>query len=152
MKIGVISDTHDHVAKIKQAVDIFNRQRVDFLVHAGDFIAPFSLNPFAKLTCDWRGVFGNNDGEREGLIKKCGGKIEPPPIFVEFAGKTMGVVHQFAPVAADIIICGHTHEPRIEQQKDKLIINPGEVCGWLTTKSSLVILDLDNLKPELVYF
>ncbi|MCM8780547.1 MAG: metallophosphoesterase family protein, partial [Candidatus Omnitrophica bacterium] len=69
MRIGIISDTHDNLPKIDSAVEYFNRQRVGFVLHAGDFVAPFAVAKLKKLDCDWAGVFGNNDGEREGLSK-----------------------------------------------------------------------------------
>jgi len=152
MKIGIISDTHDNLVKIREAVKIFNEHEVDFVFHAGDFIAPFSLDPFQELRCDWAGVFGNNDGEKEGLSKRSGGRIKPPPLLWEVQEKRIAVTHQFSPVDAQIIISGHTHHPQIEKVGDKLLINPGEACGWLTEKSSLVILDLQSLYPKLVYF
>ena len=56
----------------------------------------------------------------------------------------------------DIVLYGHTHKLNIEKinrcKKDILLINPGEVCGWLYNKSSLVILDLENLLAKPVYF
>ncbi|MCK4809694.1 MAG: metallophosphoesterase [Candidatus Omnitrophica bacterium] len=152
MRIGIISDTHDHLLKIKHAVEIFNEHKIGYLLHAGDYIAPFSLNPLNDLICDWRGVFGNNDGEREGLIKKSAGKIENPPLFLEFAKKRIAVMHEFKDVGADVVIYGHTHKPRIEENNGKLLINPGEACGWLYMKPSIVVLDLETMKPELIYF
>ena len=42
MKVGIVSDTHDNMVKIKDMVDILNSREVDLMLHAGDFIAPFS--------------------------------------------------------------------------------------------------------------
>jgi putative phosphoesterase len=75
MLLGVIADTHDNLPKIEKAISVFNRKRVSLVLHAGDYIAPFSLLPFRKLNCDYLGVFGNNDGEREGLTKISEGRI-----------------------------------------------------------------------------
>lgn len=152
MKIGLMSDTHDHLEKIREALSIFETGRVEFVLHAGDFVAPFSLVPLQSMSCEWIGVFGNNDGEKQGLQEKSLGKIKPPPLFLDLHSKKIALLHQFQDVEADIIVYGHTHESEIKQEQDKLIINPGEVCGWLTTRSSVVILDLINLKPEIVYF
>jgi len=52
---------------------------------------------------------------------------------------------------ADIIAFGHTHSLAI-RHNGKLVINPGELGGWLTGRSSFVILDLDTLTPETIYF
>lgn len=45
MKIGIISDTHDQVEKIKKAISIFNKEKVFLVYHLGDFCSPFSLIP-----------------------------------------------------------------------------------------------------------
>ena len=69
MKIGVISDTHDNIPLIKRAVGLFNRNGVGHILHAGDFVAPFSILPFNALKSPFTGVFGNNDGEKKGLTE-----------------------------------------------------------------------------------
>jgi Predicted phosphoesterase len=50
----------------------------------------------------------------------------------------------------DLIVYGHMHEVDIRKINNTLIINPGEACGWLYGKATLILLDLENLKPELV--
>ena len=36
MKIGIITDSHDHRANLRKAVEIFNNANVDKVLHAGD--------------------------------------------------------------------------------------------------------------------
>ena len=43
MLIGVMSDTHDNVPLIEKAVALFNDRKVGFVIHAGDYVAPFAL-------------------------------------------------------------------------------------------------------------
>ena len=152
MKIGIISDTHDHLIKIKEAIDIFLLHKVDLILHAGDFVAPFTLRFLNESGIRWFGVFGNNDGEKEGLLKFSSGRIKTPPFFIEEEGKRIALTHKFQELDADIIIFGHTHKPQIEERKGKLLINPGEACGWLSNKSSVVIFDFTSFKPQLIYF
>ncbi len=159
MKIGIISDTHDNIPKIKAAVAIFNKRGVGLVIHAGDYIAPFSVKPLDDLKCQYIGVFGNNDGERFGLDKVSGGKIHTPPYSMEFGGKKMLVLHAPRELAAliksqtyDIIIYGHTHEKVIEKHGKTLVINPGECGGWLTGKSSIILVDIDQMSAEVVEF
>jgi len=152
MKIGIVSDTHDNIKKIKEMVAILNSRGIDFMLHAGDFVAPFSLVPLNELKCGWIGVFGNNDGERKGLIESSGGCIKNPPYFMEKSSKRIVLIHEFKDIDADILVCGHTHKPKINHGNNKLIINPGEVCGWITGKSSLAVLDTDSLEAEIIYF
>ncbi|MEE9173164.1 MAG: metallophosphoesterase family protein [candidate division NC10 bacterium] len=62
MHIGLMADSHDHLPRTEQAVDLFNRHQVAFVIHAGDFVAPFALAPLERLQCDWVGVFGQRSG------------------------------------------------------------------------------------------
>ena len=56
MKIGVFSDSHDNVNMIKEAVDLFNAEGVELVIHAGDFIAPFAVAAMSGLNCKVIGV------------------------------------------------------------------------------------------------
>ena len=67
MEIGVCSNSYDNVNMIKMAVDLFNVEGVELVIHAGDFIAPFAVAAMSDLNCKVIGVFGNNDGERIGV-------------------------------------------------------------------------------------
>lgn len=158
MKIGIISDTHDNLPKITEAVGILNSYKIDFLIHCGDYVAPFSLIPLQKSQCDWIGVLGNNDGEKDGLRNKSEGRIKESPYFLTFSSIRIAVSHVFFDCDADIVAFGHTHQPLIQTLKKQgkkpaqLLINPGEVSGWLYGKSSLAIVDLETLVPEIIYF
>ena len=43
--------------------------------------------------------------------------------------------------AYDVAVHGHTHEAKAERSGDTLVINPGEVCGYLTGKCTIALLD-----------
>jgi len=43
----------------------------------------------------------------------------------------------------DVVIYGHTHEHDVHTD-GALVINPGEVCGYLTGRSTVVVLDLKS--------
>ena len=157
MKIGIISDTHDNMPKIKEAVAMFNMKEVEFVIHAGDYIAPFSIVPLENLKCDYVGVFGNNDGEKVGLAKKSQDRIKVPPHQVNLGNRKIVILHEPNDIDNliksqnyDIIIYGHTHSPVIEKHDRTLVINPGECCGWLSGKSTVATADLDNMTAEIV--
>jgi len=42
MVIGIISDTHDHMDNIRKALKIFKEKNVKVILHAGDFVSPFT--------------------------------------------------------------------------------------------------------------
>jgi hypothetical protein len=113
-------------------------------------VAPFTIPLLNKLSSDWRGVFGNNDGEKDGLSSVSEGKIKPGPLRIELQNKKITLVHDVKIIdldkeEADLIVFGHTHKPEIIKKYNKLVINPGECGGWLTNYSSVAIVSLDAL-------
>ncbi len=158
MKLGIISDTHDNMPMIAKAVAVFNAEKVDLVVHAGDFISPITANEFQKLAAPLIGVFGNNDGERLYLIKRFKeiGKIYPDYHEFECAGKRCVVMHEPKFIDSlvksgdyDLVIYGHTHAIDIRSGKT-VVVNPGEACGWITGRSTVVLLDSDTMTPRLI--
>ncbi len=156
MLIGVMADTHDNLTLIEKAVSFFNEQKADFVIHAGDFVAPFSLGPLENLRCPWIGVFGNNDGEKAGLTKSSQGRIQPPPFELNLDGKKVVVVHdleefdtkELLESGAEIIVYGHSHESKVEMMDKTLLINPGEVGAWLSGRSTVVLLDTKTMEAH----
>ena len=157
MKIGIISDTHDNVPRIREAVEIFKEKDVDLVIHAGDYIAPFAVAPLRDLDCEYVGVFGNNDGERLGISKISQGRISVHPHSMEFGGKKILVLHEPGELNAliksqmyDIVIYGHTHDPLVEKEGRTLAINPGECGGWLRGRCTIALADLDEMTAEII--
>ncbi len=40
MDIGIVSDTHDNVAAVERATEVFAADGVEVVIHCGDFVAP----------------------------------------------------------------------------------------------------------------
>jgi putative phosphoesterase len=157
MKIGIISDSHDHHTNVLKAVEIFKNEQVQYILHAGDIVSPFTAKAFGEVkNAKFIAVFGNNDGEKHLLkttIESFGGEIHRDPYHGQIAGKKIFMTHKpsildeaIASGKYDIIIYGHTHFKDIRTVGKTLIINPGEATDWLSGKGSLVILDMENLK------
>ena len=153
MLIGVISDTHDRLPTIQAAMDLFAERKVGALIHPGDFIAPFSVKPLLKFDGPIYATFGNNDGERTGLRKQLPQLVDGP-LWVGLGGRAI-LVHHFigwcnpADVEhADIVITGHTHEVVNHFEGHKLLLNPGECCGWQTGRCTVAILDTEGPSAE----
>lgn len=154
MKIGIISDSHDNLPKIEKAVELFNKKKVGFVLHAGDYVAPFTIPKLKALTCDWCGVFGNNDGERNGLVRISEGKIQEGPLRMKLDTQKITLVHDIKTIDPDredaaLIIFGHTHKSEIIKKGKLLLINPGEAGGWLTGRSTVAIVDLSTLSHRI---
>jgi hypothetical protein len=155
MLIGLIADTHDNLPKIKEAVQIFNQRDVGIILHAGDYIAPFSLGPLEELRSPYLGVFGNNDGEKDGLSRRSKGAIKNSPRELELDGKRIILLHDLqtldkAKDKYDLVVYGHTHKVDMHKKDGRLIINPGECGGWLTGESTIAIVDLKRNLAEII--
>lgn len=67
--IGILSDTHDQIHHLVKVIDFFNRERVNLVLHCGDWTSTFTLIHYAQLQSPLYGVFGNNDGDKLRHIK-----------------------------------------------------------------------------------
>ncbi|MDI6720096.1 MAG: metallophosphoesterase [Methanomicrobiales archaeon] len=157
MLIGIISDTHDNLPRVDDAVRVLNRAEVGLVLHAGDYIAPFVLPRLADLDARMIGVFGNNDGERAGLHQKQQefGNIDirGPFARVVAGGIKIGLLHGhdgellealIEGQGFDAVVCGHTHRYAVERRGRSLVVNPGEVCGYVSGQSTLALLDTES--------
>jgi putative phosphoesterase len=159
MLVGIISDTHDNMNMLKRAVELFNERKVEIVLHAGDYIAPFTARVFKRLNCRLVGVFGNNDGEKFGLAKNFEGfgELHEGIHQLEIDGKIIAITHSpeiartlAARGAYDAVIFGHTHRTEAKRENETLLINPGECGGWLEGKSTIAVLDTSTMDVELV--
>ncbi len=145
----MISDTHDNVPAIRELVKRLKEERVEFVVHAGDIIAPFSMKELKALGVKIYFAFGNNDGERRLLTKIAednGWEIGDIVTFgdglgVVYHGTDPRIVEVLKNSKYELIVLGHTHEATIERLGDKYVVNPGEVCGYLTGNRTYAIYD-----------
>lgn len=154
MLVGVISDTHDRLPAIDAGLALFKDHNVEAVIHPGDLIAPFAARRMLRTAGPLHITYGNNDGERKGL-KEVLSQIVDGPLFVKLGGRTI-LVHHFIDWCepgdierADIIITGHTHEVVNRFEGDKLFLNPGEACGWVTGRCTVAVLDCDGPSAEI---
>ena len=163
MLIGAISDSHDNLQQIEKAVQALNNQKVGLVLHAGDYVAGFVIPKFKALNCKLIGVFGNNDGDHE-LLKKRFSETTNCSIHDRFTTETIegyrvALLHGHETEllnaiidseSFDAVIHGHSHNLCIERKGKTLSINPGELCGYLTGKSTLAILDTDRNESKII--
>ena len=157
MLIGIMSDSHDDMAQIKKAVELFNARGVEHVLHAGDVISPFTFEVMGGLSAPFSGIFGNNDGDRVLLREKSGGRISTQPLMIELGGKRIAMVHEPPSVDSlaqsgnfDLVIYGHTHRPDTRQHGGTLVINPGKTARLHKGTSTVALLDLSSMKAELI--
>jgi putative phosphoesterase len=158
MRVGLMADSHDRLPAIAELVKRQQAAGVGFILHAGDFCSPFSLQPFIDAHMAVAGVFGRNDGDMEGLRGKAaqamGIELYESPHSVSVGERRILLVHDLGEVnersieGHEIVIFGCSHQRDEERRGDVLLVNPGEACGWLSGVPSVAILDLDTLQVE----
>jgi putative phosphoesterase len=163
MLIGLISDTHDNLPLVERAVKRLNEEKVALVLHAGDYVAPFVIPKFKALNAKLIGVFGNNDGDHE-LLRKRFSETPNCEIRGRFAqidadGFKIALLHgDETELLNAIIICqgfdaiihGHAHTTGAFRKGTTLVVNPGEVCGYLTGKSTIGLLDTEKREVKII--
>lgn len=147
-----MSDIHDNWVNLERAVSLSNEQGCEFLLFAGDLIAPPQLAILEKFNGNVKFVWGNNEAEKVGLTRMMDGsdKIElSGDIFEDVIDGIKIFMNHYPRIAElatksgefDLCIHGHTHEYREEKVGNTILINPGEIQGYKTGKASFVIFD-----------
>ncbi|HDC92499.1 MAG TPA: metallophosphoesterase [Candidatus Acetothermia bacterium] len=158
MLIGIVSDTHDHMDRLRAALKRFSEAGVDLVLHAGDFVSPFMVVPFQEAGLRVIGVFGNNDGDKLFLRERFEGvgDLNFGPFEVELGGRRIVLMHEPRALEAlvssgkyDLIVYGHTHQVDV-RQGPPLVVNPGECGGWLSGRATCALVDLKRLVAEII--
>ncbi|WP_181297656.1 metallophosphoesterase family protein [Pseudomonas sp. Q2-TVG4-2] len=144
MRIGVISDTHGLLRP--EAVTAL--QGCERIIHAGDIGKPEVLEGLRKLA-PLEVISGNVDsGDWAAAI--------PERLDLQIGGLRIHVTHdvktmRIDPVAerVDVVIAGHSHQPKIEQVDGVLYLNPGS-AGRRRFKLpiSVALLDIEDGQPR----
>jgi len=159
MRIGIFADTHDHLANIRLAVERFNDERVELVLFAGDLVSTFSVPPLRKLQAPLVACFGDNEGNKPGLVAgfQLVGKLSEPPVRMTTGdGTRLVMTHMKRQLRGlegeyDVAVFGHTHRPRIERDESgRLMINPGETSGWTFGRPTIVTYDTVTRQATLI--
>jgi len=161
MMIGAMSDTHDRLDAVDKAISFFNSQRVTDVLHAGDLVSPFVAPLFSKLKAKLHYVWGNNEGDHEFIkIRFADVGVSPLGDFAapQLGGKQIALLHGTHQEIVDsliesgaygLIVRGHSHRAEIIEG-ETLVVNPGEVCGYLTGRQTVALIDLGKMHAQVV--
>lgn len=162
MRIGIVGDTHNNLKNVRRIVELFNDNGVDRVIHTGDISQPKTLEVLAGLQAPLWGVYGNNDvGEYESLVPAAaafGFCFVEPPLHLHWHDRQILVVHDPLDIQSaltehhTLVIHGHTHLYRHEHEGGRLIFNPGECAGHMPGYNSVGVVDLNDLRAELLRF
>ena len=154
MIIGLISDTHipDRARVIPQKViDAFSN--ADLILHAGDLTSPKVIEELEELA-PVMAVQGNMD--------RVNGIDLPKAKVIEIEGLKLGVIHgEVYPRAdsdqllylakelnVDILVSGHSHQPKIEQKEGILLLNPGSPIVPRLADRTVMLLEINNKEVD----
>ena len=150
MKIGIISDSHDHMKELKQVME--KLKDCEALIHCGDACAPFVHKELGNFNGPVHIVVGNNEGEQFHMmrVKPDNVTIYKPLAELEIAGKKIAITHykDFAdPLALtgkyDVVFYGHTHKKDSHKVNETLVLNPGDLMN-LHGERGYAIYDTDT--------
>jgi uncharacterized protein len=159
MRVGIFADVHDHLDNLRRVVALFNSLECECVLFAGDLVSTFAVPPLRALKCPFFGCFGDNEGNKPGLLAgmRIIGQLREAPAVYELADTTrVLLVHMERQLRGfeepfDIGVCGHTHKPRIwHDEAGRLWINPGETSGWTFGNPTVALLDTATRTAEIL--
>lgn len=162
MKIGIISDTHDNLWRLDEAIQ--HLAGVGAVLHCGDLISPFMVHRLGKGLPDIpvHMVWGNNDGDKRAVSIAAEG-YPGFTIYGEIAELELDdlriAINHYPEIARglaksgvyDLVCYGHDHTAHQETVDSTILLNPGEVMG-LKGNASLAILETKTKGIERITF
>jgi putative phosphoesterase len=160
MKIGIISDSHDNIWRLDEAIPYL--QQCAAVLHCGDLIAPFMVKRLGAGLGDIpvHMVWGNNDGDKR-LVSQIASELGAFQIYGEFADIKIGslriAINHYPEIASglaksqvyDLVCFGHNHTVSVEQVNKTVLLNPGEIMG-MNGRSTLAIFDSETKQAEFI--
>ena len=160
MRIGVISDTHGHIANTQAAVRMLQSLDVEQVLHCGDICS----TEIPRLLTAWptHFVFGNCDSREDepalrsaiaanGLI--CHNRFGE----LNLADRKIALLHsddarRFRDAATggryDLVCYGHTHQAEQHHAGRTLVLNPGAL--YRATPHTIAVVDLATMQAKIV--
>ncbi len=135
MKIAVISDTHDQIARTERALALLRADGAEAVIHCGDIESPAAVAPFAGWAAHF--VYGNCDWDRQGLARAMadiGATLHERFGHLEVEGVRLAFLHgDDARLLRDVeasgayafLFHGHTHIAGERVSGPTRVINPG---------------------------
>lgn len=150
MLIGLISDTHipDRAKIVPQKVfDAFDG--VDLILHAGDLTSLKVIDELEQIA-PVIAIQGNMD-RVNGIDLPIAKVLEVEDLKVGIAhgevyprADTQQLVYLAKELDVDILVSGHSHQPKIEQSEGVLLLNPGSPVVPRLADRTVILLEIKN--------
>ncbi|MCC7553613.1 MAG: YfcE family phosphodiesterase [Methanobacteriaceae archaeon] len=154
MIIGLVSDTHlnEHSEELMTKIKIAFKG-VDLILHAGDLTSEIVIEDLEKIA-PVIAVQGNMDRfngldlPKTQIIEKEGIKIGLSHGEVYPRGDNQQLYYIAKELGVKILVTGHTHQAKIEEYEDVLLLNPGSPTSPKLADPTVMLLELDNGEVE----
>jgi uncharacterized protein len=152
MRIGILSDTHNKLARTVAAVELLRTEGAEALIHCGDLTGSDVVKVCGVLPAYF--VFGNNDADNvaallraievvSGVCLQWGGEVA-------LAGRRVAVAHghmhtdvrRLLAAQPDYLLSGHSHIASDSRIGPTRRINPGALHR--ATEFTVALLDLET--------
>lgn len=157
MLLGIVSDTHGHVANAQAAVRMLESLQVTAVIHCGD-IGSTRIPPlFAAWPSHF--VLGNVDYDPPGVksAMPANGTFHDRFADLSIAGRRIAVLHSDdvkrfrATIDSglyDLVCYGHSHMAEQHRERNTLVLNPGAL--YRADPHSLAIVDLQTMQAKII--
>ena len=161
MKIGILSDTHNHVENLQKALAVFKKRQIEVLIHCGDVNTPETAVNLTGFQLHY--VYGNTDHAQMHIGSVIRDLHPQNSVGLVYTGEIDGVklaaTHGHLLTELEKLILdgryryvfhGHTHQRRDEMIGETRVINPGALGGTQYETRSICILDLQTNALEFI--
>jgi uncharacterized protein len=156
MLLGILSDTHDELARTRLAVELLRESGAEALIHCGDLTSPSIVAVCAVLPC-WF-VLGNHDADNVPALQQAA--VETGAACLGWAGEVLlngfriTVAHghmrddirQALAAQPDYLLSGHSHIASDSRIGLVRRINPGALYEAEQFTVALLDLNADELR------
>lgn len=158
MLLGIISDTHDDLARTRQAIAQLRALGAEALIHCGDLSSPPIVAECAAMPF-WFAL-GNHDCDSMPALQTAAADHRATCLewggVVELAGRRIAVAHGHLTTDVDRVLAdkpdyflfGHTHVPSDDTIDGTRRINPGAL--FRAERFTAALLDLASGRLEFV--
>ncbi|QDT24758.1 phosphodiesterase [Gimesia panareensis] len=156
MKIGILSDSHNHLERTERAVALLQDAGAEVLFHCGDLATPEIVAACAVLPFYF--TFGNHDCDSVPLLEQAA-KAQGAHCLqwggeVKLASKRIALVHghitrdlkTLLAAEPDYLLTGHSHQTHDFREGSTRRINPGALFRAKAFTVATLDLTTDDLQ------
>ena len=166
MKYIFVSDIHGNVERLKEVLEIFEKEKADRLVILGDTSAYLSKSSDEEMAEAINSLKDKVEIIRGNCDTRSLEMYDMDNLYINgrFVSVTHGHYFNFSnlpPNCGEIFIQGHTHVPVLQKLNDKILANPGSVsrprgvdlrCYILIDEEKISLKTLEMKVVKEIYF